>query len=126
MLTLLCCCTGAWALEQDSDGYYKIGSLQDWKDFATLVQTTPTVNNAKMTADVELGNDQTMIGSGSNPYKGTFDGDGHTLTVNISGNIQFIAPFHYVQGGTIRNLRVNGTIASSGNHSSGLIGRAYD
>ena len=52
MLTLLCSCSGAWALDLDSsDGYYKIGSLQDWKDFATLVQTTPTVN-AKMMADI--------------------------------------------------------------------------
>ena len=32
MLTLLCCCTGTWALEQDGEGYYLIGSVQDWKD----------------------------------------------------------------------------------------------
>ena len=32
MLTLLYCCTGTWALEQDGEGYYLIGSVQDWKD----------------------------------------------------------------------------------------------
>ena len=44
----------AWALATDADGYYLIGSVQDWKDFAALVETTPTAN-AKMTADINLG-----------------------------------------------------------------------
>ena len=61
LLVLLGYTAGAWAIEQDSDGYYLIGSVQDWKDFAALVQTTPTAN-AKMTADVDLGDDQTRIG----------------------------------------------------------------
>ena len=113
-------------LQKDVNDNYLLGCVWAWQDFAALVNGGTTNINARMTADINLGDDQTMIGSESNPYKGTFDGDGHTLTVNISGNIQFIAPFSYVQGGTIRNLRVNGTIASSGNHSSGLIGRAYD
>ena len=114
MLTLLCCCTGAWALDLDSsDGYYKIGSLQDWKDFATLVQTTPTVN-AKMTADVDLGNDQTMIGSSSTPYQGTFDGKNYTLTINYTVS----APFRYISNATIKNIHVAGTIDSSTSQSA--------
>ena len=57
--TLLC--LGARALEQDTDGYYLIGSVQDWRDFAALISTTPAVN-AKMTADIDLGDDQTHVG----------------------------------------------------------------
>ena len=54
--------TSAKALEQDGAGNYLIGSVQDWKDFATLVQTTPTAN-AKMTADIDLGEgNNTRIG----------------------------------------------------------------
>ena len=126
LLVFLSYTAGAWAIEQDSDGYYLIGSVQDWKDFAALVQTTPTAN-AKMTADVDLGNDQTMIGTSSMKYQGTFDGQAHTLTVNYFGSSkQFIAPLHYVDGGTILNLRIDGIVSSSSEHLSGLIGKAYN
>ena len=107
MLTLLCCCTGAWALDQDGEGYYLIGSVQDWKDFATLVKTTPTAN-ARMTADVDLGDDQTMIGT-STPYQGTFDGKGYTLTINYTVS----SPFRNISNATIKNIHVAGTIDSS-------------
>lgn len=52
-LLLLVCgmTTGAWAdLTPATDGWYELATLQDWKDFATLVETTPTAN-ARMTAD---------------------------------------------------------------------------
>ena len=109
--------SGAWAIEQDTDGYYLIGSVQDWKDFATLVKTTPTAN-AKMTADIDLGDDQTHIGyltEGAEPfYAGVFDGQGHTLTVNyVGGSNQIVAPFTLISSATIKNLHVAGSIQSS-------------
>ena len=128
LFVLLGYTAGAWAIEQDSDGYYLIGSVQDWKDFAELVNSgTNTAANAKMVADVDLGDDQTMIGTSSMKYQGTFDGQAHTLTVNYFGSSkQFIAPLHYVDGGTILNLRIDGIVSSSSEHLSGLIGKAYN
>ena len=115
LFVLLGYTAGAWAIEQDSDGYYLIGSVQDWKDFAAIVETTTTAN-AKMTADVDLGDDQTTIGSPRNRgnlwYQGTFDGDGHTLTIaynNTSGEV-FTTPFTLIQGATIKNLHIDGTV----------------
>ena len=126
LLVLFGYTSGAWAIEQDSDGYYLIGSVQDWQNFAAIVETTPTAN-AKMIADVDLGDDQTMIGTSSMKYQGTFDGQAHTLTVNYFGSSkQFIAPLHYVDGGTILNLRIDGIVSSSSEHLSGLIGKAYN
>ena len=113
---------GAWALETDSDGTYLIGSTDDWNAFATLVNNGNTTANAKLTADITV---TTMIGSESKNYAGVFDGQTHTLNVTISGSSQFAAPFHYVNGGTIKNLKVEGTVSSSYTHMSGLIGRAY-
>ncbi len=55
-----------YTLQQDGEGNYLLGSAYDWKLFATLVQTTPTAN-AKMTADIDLGDDQTMVGTSSVP-----------------------------------------------------------
>ncbi len=121
MLTLLCC-TGVWALDRDTENYYILSSLQDWQDFAALVQTTPTAN-AKMTADINLGDDQTMVGTSSVPYQGSFDGQGHTLTVAYDTSESIIAPFRYVAGSTqtIENLHVNGTIYTTGCAAGGVV-----
>lgn len=109
------CCASMWALDQDTKGYYLLGCLLDWQEFAELVKTTPTAN-AKMTADINLGNDQTMIGSNNTyPYSGIFDGQGHTLTVayNNTDAGLYVAPFSYIYGATIRNLHVAGTIQTA-------------
>lgn len=115
LFVLLGYTTGAWAIEQDSDGYYLIGSVQDWKDFAAVVATTNNAN-AKMIGDVDLGDDQTHIGSvaqNGTTYTGTFDGQGYTLTVAyVGGSRQIVAPFTNVQGATIKNLHVDGSISS--------------
>ncbi len=121
MIALLCC-TGVWALDRDTENYYILSSLQDWQDFAALVQTTPTAN-AKMTADINLGDDQTMVGTSSVPYQGSFDGQGHTLTVAYDTSESSIAPFRYVAGSTqtIENLHVNGTIYTTGCAAGGVV-----
>lgn len=115
LIVLLGCSAGTWAIEQDSEGYYLIGSVQDWKDFAAIVETTNDAN-AKMFADVDLGDDQTHIGSmtqDGTTFKGTFDGQGYTLTVAyVGGRGQIVAPFTNVQGATIKNLHVDGSISS--------------
>ena len=77
--------------------------------------------DAKMTADVDLGGDFKTIG-GVHKYSGTFDGQGHRLTVNwAADNAGLKAPFGYVDGATIKNLRTKGKI--QGNY--GLAGLIY-
>ena len=115
-------CLGARALEQDTDGYYMLGSVQDWRDFAALVDTNPEAN-AKMTADIDLGDDQTQIGSDNGTivdFEGIFDGQGHTLTIKYNGTVHRIAPFRGLNGGTIKNLHVTGTINSSQNQPASI------
>lgn len=62
-----------------------------------------------------------MAGSSSKPFTGTFNGQGNTLTVNYTGT-SYVAPFSYVDGATIKNLVVEGTINSSGTRAAGVIG----
>lgn len=50
-------------LQQDGEGYYLLGTLQNWRDFAAIVNGGTANVNARMTADIDLGNDQTHIGS---------------------------------------------------------------
>lgn len=121
-----------YELTQDANGYYLLGSVQDWKDFAEIVNSeTNTAANAKMIADIDLGDDQTYIsptwrGDYSNRhYHGTFDGQGHTLTVHYNSSNLFHTPFSQTSGATIKNLHVAGTITSNwtngASHISGLI-----
>ena len=72
---------------------------------------------------VQTGNFQTstMVGTSAHPFSGTFDGNGKTLTLNISGSETYAAPFQYVNGATIKNLTVNGS-CTGGIHTAGLVG----
>ena len=108
-------------LTQDDDGYYLLGSADDWKGFATLVSRNPAAN-AKMTADIDLGDNQTMIASVDDPekyYQGHFDGQGHTLNVNYIVEYA-VAPFRYISNATIENLHVTGRMEA--NQTSGVGG----
>lgn len=109
-------------LKQDGEGNYLIGSVQDWNDFATIVNNgINRTANAKMTANIDLGTDQTMMGNPTYPYGGVFDGQGHTLTVHLNIASDGIAPFHKIDGATIKNLAVAGSV-TGGIHSAGLVG----
>ncbi len=112
------------SLEKDGEGNYLLSSAQDWKDFAAIVNSgTNPAANAKMMTDIDLGNDQTMVGTSSVPYQGSFDGQGHTLKVAYNTSESTIAPFRYVAGSTqtIENLHVNGTIYTTGCAAGGVV-----
>ena len=66
-----------------------------------------------------------IAGKSGHPFKGTFDGQGNTLTFNLQASEGYSAPFHYINGATISNLHVQGTI-TGGTYESlgGLVGRA--
>ena len=109
-----------FAFSKAADGYYLIGSEQEWRNFASLILTIPTAN-ARMTADISV---TTMVGnSDNNSFSGTFDGQGHTLTVDYSGNDYETrsAPFSYVKGATIKNLIVTGNCGTAG-RAAGIVG----
>ena len=87
-----------------------IASKADWGKFCDRVGRGETTLNAKMTADVDLGEDTWQVGAARN-YSGTFDGQGHTLTVNWNSAFSFLlAPFADVENATIKNLHVKGHI----------------
>ena len=98
-----------------------IASKADWGKFCDRVDGGQTKLNAKMTADVDLGEDTWQVGAGRN-YSGTFDGQGHTLTVNWNSALPFsLAPFADVENATIKNLHVKGQITNRGDLSGLMI-----
>lgn len=116
----------AMALEQ-KDGIYQIGTAQDWADFCKLNNETNTFwkGKAVMTADVTVdGNIMVGINGDKHPFEGVFDGQGHTLTINYDIEEDRVAPFRRINGATIKNLRVDGTITvkNGKQFAAGIVG----
>lgn len=117
----------------DSDPYL-IESIEDWNKLASRVYdgTTYSGKHFKLMANLTISK---VVGYNKiNSFQGIFDGDGHTLTLNgddfgTSGyytSFNVCAPFRYVAGTTIKNLKVAGDIYTRTQFAGGLIGRAGD
>ena len=115
------------ALTPDGSGNYLINSVDDWNTFCAQIErgtNTFSGKTVKLTDDISV---ETMAGVWSDTqserrvFSGTFDGDGHTLTINVSNQGRFAAPFKCVSDATIRNLRTAGTIDGTGNSDGKLL-----
>ncbi len=103
-----------------NDGVYQIGAGAELAWLAQEVNAgRGSAYHAVLTQDIDLGReDWTPIGQAwATRYAGTFDGQGFTVTgLNITassaGNYGL---FGYVEGGTVRNLTVAGTVSITGN-----------
>lgn len=117
-------CNQVWALDQDASNVYQIRTAQDWAEFCTLHNDGTNQNlNAELKADITVvGNYMVGINGGGKPYSGTFNGQGHTITINYNLNEERVAPFRRVNGGTVKNLIVMGTITTTSKLASGVVG----
>ncbi len=93
---------------------YLIATTDDWDAIAYKVSQGEKFDGKflKMTSDISV---TSMIGSDSTAhyFAGTFDGNGHTLTVALGDKnnaISIIGPFRYINGATIKSLHVNGNV----------------
>ena len=109
-------------VERDENGYYLLGSLNNWKFFYLESQADPTVK-AKMTADIDLGANLLTIGTIDAPYQGTFDGQGHKLTINFTPTEERFGLFRFIIGATIQNLHLAGAITTEYRMTGSLVGR---
>ena len=104
------------------DSTLQLFSAGDWELLAQRVAAGETVH-AIMADDIDLSATTTMLGTTSRPFKGTFDGNGHTLTINYSTTQQYTAPFSVVSGeSVIKNLHVEGNATSTAKFTSGIVG----
>ena len=82
--------------------------------------------NIVLMYDVKLTRDSKMIGDESNPFAGTFYGNGHTLEIDFFNRADYTAPFRYVEGATIKDLHITGRIVSEYKFMGGLIACVYN
>ncbi len=119
---------GRWRLmklnaDEPLDPRTQIGTAEDFAAFAQAVSEGQTDIDAVLTADIELtGN--VMVGTSTNQYAGTFDGQGHKVTYNYSIESNYSGLFAFANNATIRNLFVEGSAVSTAIHFGALIGQA--
>ncbi len=106
--------------------YFPIRTDGDWYDFCEKVIKAKGEYdvNARLYTDIESG--RRPCGPEGYPYRGVFDGNGHTLTVDLMNYDPYLAPFRYVTNATIKNLHVAGDVWSDGQYAGGLIGYVLD
>ena len=104
----------------NGDDTYTIKSALGWDVFCDLLEggTSFTGKTIYLNGNIEVSR---MAGDSGHKFTGTFNGQGNTLTVSYSGS-SYVAPFSYVDGATIQNLVVEGTISSTGTRAAGVIG----
>ena len=105
---------------------YLIGSDADWETFVSYINDKGgnyRFKNYKLTADIHV---SSMVGKNddTNAFKGIFDGNGHTMTLNLTtdGSSNFFAPFRYVGGSTFKRLHIAGKITSNSYYVASLVG----
>ena len=106
---------------------YTIKTAEGWNYFCQRMDVDADLNGfsgktVMLDDDITV---TTMAGSGKYPFKGTFDGDGHTLTFYYTADMPNCAPFQNTDGATIRNLHATGLIEGGIWHNmGGLVGSA--
>ena len=147
--------TKNWIDEADTKWYdnnkdateFTISTAAELAGLAQLVNNGNTFkgNTIKLTQDITLNenvlnesgelNDDgsnfkqwTAIGNNTNKFKGTFDGQNHTISgIYINNNSDYQGLFGYVdgEGATIQNLSVTDSYIKARNYVGGIVGFNY-
>lgn len=110
--------------------------IKDTDDWDTLCYKVAKGNDysakyIKLAADITAANSIGIYGLDSDAatrkFKGTFDGNGKTITLRLAASKWDCALFKYTVEACIKNLRVNGYVVSGvGCSASGIVGYAKD
>ena len=129
-------------MAMNSDGFYLISNADELRLFASMVNSGQTSINGRLTADIELNNTTnwtswnesttglntwTPIGSSSQPFTGTLDGDGHSVSgiyINSTADYQGLVGV-LEEGGTLQDLGVKASYIKGGYSVGGLCGMKY-
>jgi len=105
----------------EADGSYNIADGAQYKWIVAFINQSENKNiNLRLTADVTTGDNCGMI----NEYRGTFDGQGHTLNYQINANQDFAGMIAYMYG-AVKNIILDGTLHNQQRYSGAVAGGAY-
>ena len=103
--------------------YIVIRNTSDWHTFAVMVNDAVNQYDVDAILDADITISEHVGVTEGAMYRGTFNGNGHTLTFNKDWTAaeRFIAPFRHASNATIKNLHVAGTITSGQMYPAGLV-----
>ena len=105
-----------------------IASEKDLKKLAGLVNTGETYEGKTLiqTKDIELTNAHTIIGTISNPFKGTYNGQEKNISNIIINNasLENVGLFGYIENATLMNVSIGEGTITAGNKIGGIVGYA--
>jgi len=104
-----------YACAQEGD-VYLISNWDDMYWFSYQVNTDNDAINGKLTADIDNFTYEMMM---KRAYKGKFDGNGHSITLNFENPGDFSGIFRDVES-EVCNLTVRGTMTLGGNYGGGI------
>ena len=135
---------GGFIFYKDDSGNFRINNAEDWSHLADIVAAGHTCKDTTFLMTANIGTAEEPIaktigrqtGSSKNDRKrfvGTFDGGNHTLTIALNTNDSwwqynqaYCAPFAYTRDATVKNLHVAGTVTTTNQFASGLVGSTGD
>ncbi len=115
--------TDIYTPDGTNDKPYVISTLDGWNLLAEELNSGNGYGGKIFRLDDNL-TVTSMLGIGTTGFAGTFEGNGKKLTLNLTADGEYVAPFRNVNGGTIKGLRIDGTITASGKYAGGLIGQS--
>lgn len=107
-----------------------ISDNASWKAFVASVSAGDDYSSTTvtLTADVVVDGtvSETTVGTTDHKFNGTFDGQGYTLTFNKTGitGLSNVAPFKFINGATIKNLKTAGTLEANQGLMAGIVSEA--
>ncbi len=108
------------------DSPYLIASIENWNYLMYQVSSGYYYSDKhfRLTNNVKI---HKMIGKydgdgegQQKPFSGTLDGNGKTLTLDLDGSGNYIAPFACIKNATIKNLVLAGSVKTSGMRPAGI------
>ena len=110
---------------------YLINNVNDLKTLADNVKSGMLYGGKyfKLTSDIDCGEENWEPIGGTNQFRGTFDGDGNTVTYHITDNSENgskgLGLFYGIAvSGTVKNLKVSGSIVGTSRYGENYAGIA--
>lgn len=106
---------------------YTISNIAEWNLFAEQVRGGKNFSGkfVRLLVDLTGVTSANLAGASGKPFSGTFDGNGHTISIGtISSAAAGTSLFPYANGATFKNLTVTGTITSTASGIAGFVGSA--
>lgn len=126
---------GATYLNQDASGAWLINNVNELYYFASQVNGGNTYDGetVKLTADIDLagrawapiGRPATTTTDFSRSFRGTFDGQGHTVSNLKVNNMGWAGLFGLAYKATIKNVTVKGVALDSSRMTGAVVGQLY-